>query len=188
MEEIENSKSNWLVSFFVVFFVPLVAFTPFLMMATAYGTLNPESWHRGDSALTLLTAFVFSLFSFAFYFVREKNINTNEYIDSVVCLKEFQEKKYIDYIMSHYGNVCSIAALAAIITLAFRESVKHIGIGIPAFAVSIGLMAIFLLYGLAFLKAVYGALNRRPLAFLALIAILALDVSVIKLAISSIPK
>lgn len=183
-----KAESNWFVSFLVVCFVPLVACTPYLVMATAYKTPNPEVWLREDSSLTLLTAFIFTIFSFSYYFVRERKINTNVYIEGVIDLKEYQAKKYIDYLLAHYGNVCSIAAITAVTTLAFREAVKHIGVAVPTLFVSIGLVAIFLVYGLAFLKAVFGALNRGAIVFISLMGMLALDASLIKIAISSIPK
>ena len=174
-----NRESNWLVSFLVVIFVPLAAFTPYLMMAGAYKSPNPESWIRSDSSATLLTAFTLTIFSLAYYYVREKDLNTNQYIELLIDLKEYQGKKYIDYLLSHYGNVSSVAVITALIVLAYREAINIVGISISSLGVSIALIVIFTTYGLVFLKAAFGAINRGRLASLSLPALLCIDVMVI---------
>ncbi|SDU21777.1 hypothetical protein [Halopseudomonas salegens] len=185
----KNAEStNWLISLFVVIFVPMVACTPYLLLSTAYGTLNPEEWTRKDSSISLLTAFIFILFSLAFYFVREKNINIHQYINKIIDLKELQDKKYIDFMLAHYGNVASLGVIMAVLAVFFRKSVNILGISFSSLAISILLFLMITVYGLIFTKAVHGALNKGAIVFSSLIIMLILDVAVMQLAINSIPK
>lgn len=184
----EPTSQGWITSITTVLFMPLTGLIPFLVTATSYRTLNPESWKQRDaiSATMLLTTLL--IFGIAIYISREYKINFKGHISGMIDLYEYENKKYIDYLMAHYGNVCSLAAILATIMFGVRSTISTLGITIPSIIASLAIALIFLLYGIIFLKTTVGTLNRKGTAIAALFVILILDTSMIKMAIKSIPK
>lgn len=183
-----KGEPNWLVSFIVAFFVPLTGSIPFLLLAASYGSINPEDWGKFSAAAAIMIAIILAIFGISFYLVRERKIDVDRYIDSFVEIDEYKNKKYLDYLMSHYGNVCALGALIAVSTLGLRWAVGLTGITAPSILAAILIAFSFLAYGVLFLKAVFGAIDRSLFALGALLPMVILDASLLRMIIQSIPS
>ncbi|WP_339532707.1 hypothetical protein [Pseudomonas mucidolens] len=186
--ETNSDTTNPLVSYIVLISMFLLGLIPFLFVSASYGTMNIERWAGQNASGTLMTFAVLLVFGALFYIVRENKIDVEKFARRIIDIEELQEKKYIDFLLAHYGNVASIAAFFAAIAFSVKSSLPKLGITIPSLILSVVLPILFLLYGLVFAKTAFGAIKRHITILFSLILMLFLDVTLFTMAIKSIPK
>lgn len=183
----KETSSNPLISYGVLLVTLLLGLLPYLLMAAAYGTPNTERWSAYNASSTIMIGLVLSAFGVLFYVVREKCVEVEAIARKVMDVDEFQNKKYVDYILAHYGNVASVVAFVAALVFAVKSNISVVGITLSSFVLGGMLPVIFLLYALVFLKTVFGAIRRHALVWFSLMPMLFLDVTLMTMAIKSVP-
>lgn len=183
----KDNKSNPLVSYGVLLLLIVIGLIPYLGMSAAYGTLNPERWstHNASSAIMILVTLC--VVGFLFYGVRERGVDLEVFIGKIIDIEELQHKKYLDYVLAHYGNVASVAAFVAVSVFAIKNNLKVIGVSLSSLFLALMICIVFLLYGFVFIKTVFGAKNRRGIVWFSLMPMLFLDLTLMTMAIKSVP-
>lgn len=184
----KDNSSNPLVSYGVLLSMMLLGLIPFLLMSAVYGTVNTEQWSAYNASSTLMVGAVIIIFGVLFYIVREHNIDVENIAKSIIDIHELQAKKYVDYLLAHYGNVASVAAFFAALTFTIKTNISILGVTASSIILSLLLPILFLLYGLVFAKTVFGAIKRSPIIWLSILFMLFLDVTFITMAIKSVPQ
>ena len=182
------NDANPLISYGVLISMILLGLLPFLLMSAAYGTINTERWSAYNASSMLMTSAVIIVFGILFYVVRENNVNVEAIARHIIDVNELQDKKYLDYLFAHYGNVASVAAFFAALTFTAKSSLPSLGITASSLILSIFIPMLFILYGLVFAKSVFGALRRHPIVWLSLLFMLLIDVTLFNMAIKSAPQ
>ncbi|WME44896.1 hypothetical protein RBH03_17220 [Pseudomonas aeruginosa] len=157
-----------------------------MLMAATYGTFNPERWDAANASSSLMIACILIVFGGGFYWVREKRVHIEGYVTSIVDVHELSQKRYIDYMLAHYGNVASVATFCAALIYVMKRLLPYAGITTTSILMSLAASAVFLLYGFVFAKAVFGALHRSGFVFFSLLAMLLFDVVLIQMAIQGV--
>lgn len=181
-------NSNPLVSYGVLVSMIVLGLLPFLMMSAAYGTINTERWSAYNASSILMISIIIIVFGILFYYVREHSIDVEVFARLVIDVDELQNKKYLDYLFAHYGNVASVAAFFAALTFAVKTNLPNIGITASSLILSLLLPVLIMLYGLVFAKSVFGALRRHAIIWVSLLIMLLLDITLITMAINSVPQ
>ncbi|MEH6498294.1 MAG: hypothetical protein V7751_02785 [Pseudoalteromonas distincta] len=174
---------NPLISFSVLVVSTLFALIPYLSTVAMYGTFNSEKWHAVDASSSIMLLFVLAASGGLFYVIREYNLNINGKLHNYIDIYELAEKPYLDYLLAHYGYVASSAAFCAAIVYVSKALLPVLGVSATALFMSVTVCFVFLVYGLVFAKAVWGVRRRRWPAFLMLLPIVFLDVTLIQMAI-----
>ncbi|NVZ67977.1 hypothetical protein [Pseudomonas costantinii] len=182
------NKNNPLISYSILFSMVLLGLTPYLLMSAAYGTANTEAWSVKDASSIIMISAVIILFGVLFYVIRENNIDAEAIARSIVDIDELQNKKYLDFVLAHYGNVASVAAFLAAMTYTAKAYLPVIGTTTSSLIVTILMFFIFSLYGLVFTKTAVGAIRRKAVVWLSLLLMLLIDVTLFTMAIKGVPQ
>ncbi|NWE12607.1 MULTISPECIES: hypothetical protein [Pseudomonas] len=180
--------TNPLISYGVLFAMLVLGLIPFLLMSAAYGTANTELWSAYDASSILMIAAVMIVFGIIFYVLRENDVTAEAIARRIIDIDEFKNKKYIDYLLAHYGNAASVAAFFASLTFIIKSNLPTLGVTLSSLILSLALPALIIFYGLIFAKTVFGAINRHPLVWLSLMPMLLLDITLFTMAIKGIPR
>lgn len=182
------NSANPLISYGVLISMISLGLLPFLMMSAAYGTINTERWSAYNASSMLMTGAVIIVFGILFYVVRENNVNVEAIARHIIDIDELQDKKYLDYLFAHYGNVASVAAFFAALTFTVKSNLQSLGVTVSSLILSLLIPMLFILYGLVFAKSVFGALRRHAIVWLSLLLMLLIDVTLFTMAIKSVPQ
>lgn len=183
MQNAAENPYNPLASIVVLIVSFTFALTPYLFAAGIYGTFNAEEWHAENASLSIMVFSVLTIFGGAFYFIRERNIDMNNWVRRHIDLDELMNKPYLDYLLTHYGYVASSAAFCAAIVYVSKWLLPISGITATSIFMSVTVCFVFMVYGLVFAKAVWGARLRSAPAILMLLPIILLDVTLMQMAI-----
>lgn len=183
MQTATENPHNFLTSFGVLVASFTFALTPYFSATALYGTFNTEKWHAGNASISIMLFLVLAVFGSSFYFIREKNIDVKGWVQRHIDLNELADKPYIDYLLTHYGYVASSATFCAAIVYASKGFLPLLGITATSVFMSVTVCFVFMVYGLVFAKAVWGARLRSAPAFLMLLPIIILDATLMQMAI-----
>ncbi len=174
---------NPAVSLLVLIASGALAIMPYLFVAAGYGTFNPEEWDAKNASASIMIVFVFFGFGACFYIVREWGRDFRGQVLSLIDLEELSAKPYLDFILAHYGYVASAASFCAAIVYVAKGVLPHLGITATSVFMSVTVFFVFIVYGLVFAKSTWGVRNRSALAIAMLLPMVALDVTLLQMAI-----
>lgn len=183
MNAVVGNPYNPLTSFGVLVVSLVFALVPYLFTVAVYGTFNFEKWHVADASLSIMVFIVLAVFGLCFYFVREKNFDIDEWALRCIDVSELSRKRYLDYLLTHYGYVASAATFCAAVVYISKGMLPMLGITAVSLFMSVTVCAVFLVYGLVFLKAVWGVRDRPWPAFMMLLPMIVLDATLMQMAI-----
>lgn len=184
----ELNRANPLISYCVLVLTMVLGFLPFLMMSAAYGTINTERWSAYNASFMLMMGCVTLALGILFYIVRENNVNLEEVARGIIDVDELKGKKYVDYLLAHYGNVAGVAAFFAALTFVTKSSLQILGVTVSSLMLSVSIPVLFVLYGLVFAKSGFGAQGRHPIVVVSLLPMLVIDATLFMMAIKSVPQ
>lgn len=183
MQSNSANPHNPLTSFGVLVISLIFALIPYLFTVAMYGTFNSERWRAADASLSIMVFVLFAAFGIFFYMIRERNVDVNTVLRSYVDIYELADKPCLDYLLVHYGYVASSATFCAAIVYVSKAMLPVAGLSVTSLFMSFTVCFVFLVYGLVFAKAVWGALERPWPAFLLLLPMILLDVTLMQMAI-----
>lgn len=157
--------------------------TPYLLAAGAYRTFNTEKWHPENASLSIMLFFVLAVFGASFYLIRERNVDIKGWVQRHINLDELTGKPYLDYLLAHYGYVASAATFCAAIVYVAKWLLPILGVTAISLFMSVTVCFVFMVYGLVFAKAVWGARLRSAPAIAMLLPMVFLDVALMQMAI-----
>ncbi len=183
MQSNSENPHNPLTSFGVLVISLSFALIPYLFTVAMYGTFNSERWRAADASLSIMILILFAAFGIVFYIIRERNVDVSTALRSYVDIHELADKPYLDYLLSHYGYVASSATFCAAIVYVAKAMLPVAGISVTSLFMSFTVCFVFLVYGVVFAKAVWGARERPWPAFLMFLPMIVLDVTLMQMAI-----
>lgn len=179
---------NWLASYITIITASLISISSFMSSAAWRRSINPEDWGIYIAAPTIVTSVLFATLGTVIYLARENGETVNKIIPNIININEYSGKKYLDFILSHYGNVCSISALTAAALLLTRESIKPLGSTVSSVVAGLIASALILTYTVKLLKTVSYIFNEKIKTAPILPVMIFMDKEVISMVVRSIPK
>lgn len=182
----EKQDSNWLVSFTLLVVAFILSLALFFIFSAIYGTFNPFNWARTDFSFYLIVAFSILFPLILNYVVDQFEINFEEKIDAVFNYNEFCQKKYLDALLTHYGNVATTGLffMGLIFIIRGYSETFLTPFVLAFFSVSILFIYSLYLFRLAMGMAQYG----RRIYFTTVICTVFFDMQLIEMFIMSVPK
>lgn len=179
----QQNPNNYLASLGLLLLTSVLALLPYLITAAMYGTADFSHWPAHDTTTVILLSVTIFICGIALFVVREKQIDLEKIINNHIDTEEYKNKKYLDLILSHYGNVAAVAAFFVALIYLIKSNMSHIGITGAALVISLLTPVIYLFYSLVFLKCVFGTYGRSTTCWVALVVIFSLDVVFMTIAI-----
>lgn len=183
-----KSDENWLTSFVILTTSTLVAMTVYLSVAALKYSINPEDWGFYISATTIMTSLIILVVGLFIYFAREFQLDIDKLILNLIDTDEYEGKKYLDFLMSHYGNVCSIATLSAVATLGIRNAASILGVTTSSILVGLLIIAALTIYLIKLVKTITYMHSTKIILLSILPVMIITDAALISMLIRSIPK
>lgn len=183
MQGSKENTNNPLASFLILIVFMVLAVVPYLLTAAAYGTFNSERWQAESASISIMMLFVIGASGMIIYFFREINTDVEGWVRRHVNIDELADKPYLDYLLAHYGYVASAATFCAAIIYVAKWLLPRLGVTAVSLFTSITVFFVFIVYGLVFAKAVWGARLRSALAIFLLLPMVLLDVTLMQMAI-----
>lgn len=106
-DQVIKKEGNWLVAFLALVGAFIVSLIIYFVFSGVYGSFNPISWANRDVAYFLLIALAFLYPTAINYFATQNNIDLEAIVDIIFDFHEFKSKKYLDALLTHYGNVAT---------------------------------------------------------------------------------
>lgn len=186
-DEFKNKQgSNWLISFSFLIAAFTLSLTLYLLFSAASGDFNPLNWAKRDITFYLMTAFSIIFPCALNYITTQYEIDIEGSIEKIFDYHEFKSKKYLDALLSHYGNVATTGLfLMGLIYIIRNHSDSIISpIYLAAFSV-----VIFFIYSLYILKLAMGMTKYGKYIYFSTVVIaITFDMQIIEMFIISVPK
>ncbi|MHC6530004.1 hypothetical protein [Vibrio proteolyticus] len=183
---IKKQDNNWLVSFSLLVFALILSLLLFFTFSAIYGTLNPFNWTRSDMATCLILVFSILFPIVLNYVAVQSEINLEEKIEAVFDYKEFSDKKYLDALLTHYGNVATTGLFFMGLIFTIRE---HSEIFLIPFFLALFSVLIFFIYSLYMFRLAMGmAKYGKWVYFTTVFCAVFFDMKLIEMFILSVPK
>ncbi|BEE12344.1 hypothetical protein VAWG004_08470 [Aeromonas veronii] len=181
-----KKEGNWLAAFLALVGAFILSLILYFVFSGVYGSFNPLSWAKRDVAYFLLIALAFIYPTAINYVATQKNIDLEAIIDSIFDFHEFKSKKYLDALLTHYGNVATTGLfLTAILYFLqnFSESV------VTPFVLAIFTVIIFFVYSLYVVRLGLGMNKYSNFIYFPTMAfVVFFDMQLIEMFIKNAPK
>ncbi|EJA7356538.1 hypothetical protein ACVD1N_25070 [Vibrio parahaemolyticus] len=183
---VKKQDNNWLLSFALLGVALIFSLALYLIFSGAYGSLNPFNWARKDLVFYLITALSVSFPLTLNYVVTQYEIDLEEKVDVIFDYNEFKSKKFLDALLTHYGNVATTGLFFMGLIYTIRGySETFIG----PFVISFFSVVIFFIYALYMFRLAMGmAKYKRLIYFPTVMLVVFFDMQLIEMFILSVPK
>jgi len=180
-------------SFFLDFFLVLIAIAlpaiTYSVLWSITGSYNPLNWGEYFKLNAIIYGVVLPVTLFLCYRLSTSDIDAEKWLSKFIDLKEFENKKFLDCIFSHYTNVATIGLFWMILVFTLKPiAVDFGGLSLGAL-LGICMVIIITFYSLLFMKTALGLVRYNFGVYMAVSIILfLLDTQAIRLFLASVPK
>jgi len=179
--------------FFVDYLLALMAIAlpsaTYSVLWSSTGSYNPLDWGQYLLLNGIIYGVVLPATLFLCYKLSTSTFNVEKYIEKCIDLKEFEDKKFLDCIFSHYTNVATIGLFWMVLVFSLRPYADALG------GISLGLLLgasmviIITFYSLLFMKTALGLVRHGIWVYMGVaITLFLLDTQAIRLFLASVPE
>ena len=153
------------------------------------GSYNPLDWDKYLKLNAIIYGVVLPATMFLCYRLSVSNVDAEKWLSKCIDLKEFENKKFLDCVFSHYTNVATIGLFWMILVFTLKPIAVDFGGLSLGVLLGISMAIIITFYSLLFMKTALGLVRHNVWIYMVVsIVLFLLDTQAIRLFLASVPK